>query len=222
MAEQDVIGTFDYDQFGNAGIFLKFKADKPVTVRVLTTDPVISQTEFTDKKTGEINLNTRLNFIVYNFTEGKAQILGASPAMGRRFGELHTDEDFGANIRNIDIKIYPTGEGLERRYDIQVLPQTRELTNAMIKEAQAINLDDLVKDSQGRMSAYQRKQQPSVPVGSGGSDGESSGYQKARAAADNLKKDPEPAEEDDTPPAVPDDVVMDIGEEPINLDDIPF
>lgn len=214
MADKDVMGNFDYDQFGGAGLFVKFKADKPLTVRILTTDPVISQSEFEDKKTGEVNLNTRFNYIVYNFTEGKAQILGASPAMSRKFGELHMDEDFGANIRNIDIKITPTGEQLERRYDIQVLPIAKQLTAEMIKEAQAIAIDDVVNDSKGRMSEWDPKAQAAPTVGSGGSANEGSGYASAKAQADKLQPTTTPQ---------PDDVVIeDIGDEPINLDDIPF
>lgn len=213
MAEKDVMGSFDYDQFGGAGLFLKFKADKPVTVRILTTDPVISQTEFEDKKTGETNLNTRFSYIVYNFTEGKAQILSASAAMSRKFGELHMDPDFGANIRKIDIKITPTGEQLERRYDIQVLPTTKQLTNEMVKEAQGIALDDLVNDSKGRMSEWQASTQ-TPKVGSSGSAG-SSGYSTARDQAEKLRPENNPKPPEDV-------VIEDIGDEPINLDDIPF
>lgn len=212
MADKDVLGSFDYDQFGGAGLFLKFKADKPVTVRILTTDPVISQTEFTDKKTGEINLNTRFSYIVYNLTDNKAQILGASPAMSRKFSELHMDSDFGANIRKMDIKIIPTGEGLERRYDVQVLRHSgyeTQLTADMIKEAQAINLDDLVNDSRGRMSEWS-------DVGSGGSKTQS-GYEKARAVAAKLHSSWEP-----TPEKLDDIVIENIGDDPISLDDIPF
>lgn len=221
MADKDVIGTFDYDQFGGAGLFLKFKADKPVTIRVLTTDPVISQTEFTDKKTGEVNLNTRFSYIVYNLTDNKAQILSASPAMSRKFGELHMDSDFGANIRKMDIKIIPTGEGLERRYDIQVLRHSgneAKLTADQIKEAQAINLDTMVNDNRGRMSEWNTNKS----VGSSGSD-TAPGYEQAKAAMQQVKDKKTAARIDpDDEPLIPDTVINDFGDEPINLDDIPF
>lgn len=206
MAEADVLGSFDYDQFGGAGIFLKFKANEPVVVRVLTTDPVVSQSEFTSKSTGEKTLNTKFNFIVYNFTAGKAQVLSAGPGMSRDFGKLHVDDDFGANIKNIDIKITPTGEKLERRYDIQVLPKTNQLTDEQIKEAQAIDLDTIVNDSKGRMSEWNQDMQ--------GNKVGNSGYDQAKAQANKLKPSSEPQPEDI--------VIEDIGDEPINLDDIPF
>lgn len=153
MAEKDSLATFDWNKVTGSGLFLKFEAGKPITLRVLTTDPVVQQQEYKDPKTEEITLTTKFNFVVYNFTDEKAQILSASPTIAKRIGELHIDEDFGANIKKIDIKISPTGEKLQRRYDIQVLPQAKTLTNEQIKECQAINLDEKVKDGQ-RMSFY--------------------------------------------------------------------
>jgi hypothetical protein len=216
MAEQDALSSFDFNKFGGSGLFVKFRADIPLTLRILTTDPVISETEFTDKKTGEVNISTRFAFIVYNFTEERAQILQASPAMARKIGELHVDPDFGANIRKIDIKITPTGEGLERRYDIQVLPNARTLTAAQVAEAQEIDLDDKVKDSKGRMSRWDQTGSTPAAAAAG------SGYDKAKAAASKLKKDDAPAEDDAPAPGTEDIVIEDIGDEPINLDDMPF
>lgn len=227
MAEKDSLNADSFNRVIGSGTFVKFRADVPLTLRVLTTDPVISETEFTDKKTGEINISTRFAFIVYNFTEEKAQILQASPAMARKLGEYHNDQDFGGNIRKIDIKITPTGEGLERRYDLQILPKPRDLTQEMIDEARAIDLDNLVKNSRGRMSGY-NQDMSGEPVGSGGS-----GYAKARAKADELKagrqSDDELAAEeaereraDKEAADKPDPIVADVGNEPINIDDIPF
>lgn len=191
-AENDALSNFDFDTVTSAGLFVKFKGGKPLTLRVLTIDPVVSTQEFEDKETGEVNLSTRFAFIVYNFTDNKAQILQASPNMAKKISELHLDEDFGANIKNIDIKISPTGEKLQRKYDIQVLPQARELTAAMVKEAQAIKLEEKVKGD--RMSIYK----PQKPTG----------YEQAKAVAEGLGANVEDE--------------ADLGDEPINLNDIPF
>lgn len=194
MADKDALAGFDFNQVSGSGLFLKFEAGRPVTIRVLTTDPVIQQQEFTDKLTGETNLSMKFNFIVYNFTDKKAQIWGASPAMSRKIGELHNDPDFGANIKNMDLKITPTGEGKERRYDMQVLRHSgnqTQLTPDQIKEAQAINLDEKIKDG-SRMSVWKPETQ---------------------------RINEQPPLEDH----IPEDVkIEDIGSEPINLDDIPF
>lgn len=188
MSEKDALGDFDFDSVTGGGLFLKFKAGKPLTLRVLTTDPIVTQKEFTGAD-GEINLSTQFSFIVYNFTDGKAQVLSASPGVARKISELHADEDFGSNIKKIDIKVSPTGEKLQRKYDIQVLPKTNELTNEQIKECQAIDLDKLVSDG-SRMSLWQPKEKKEVKPSSD-------------------------VEEDDV-------VIEDVGDEPINLDDIPF
>lgn len=223
MSERDALRDMDkFNRMTGSGLFIKFRADVPLVLRVLTTDPVVSETEFTDRQTGEINLSTRFAFIVYNFTEEKAQILQASPAMARKIGEIHSDDDFGGNIRNVDIKITPSGESLERRYDIQVLPKPRTLTRDMVEEAKKIDLDKSVKNSKGRMSDYDTEPVGTggSAVGSGGSD--TPGYDSAKEKARGISKKDEPIEEDDTPPANPDEVIDDIGDEPINLDDIPF
>lgn len=152
MSETDALSTFDFSKVGGGSLFLKFEAGKPVTLRVLTVDPVVTTKEF-ENTDGEVNISTQFHFIVYNFTAEKAQILSASPSVARKIGELHVDEDFGSDIRKIDIKISPTGEKLQRKYDIQVLPQTKTLSNEQIKECAAIKLDEVVKNG-SRMSIY--------------------------------------------------------------------
>lgn len=215
MAEQqDPLSTFDFDQVTTAGLYLKFSPGDSVIVRILTTDPVISESEFTDKTTGEVRLNTRFAFIVYNFTDKRAQIMQATANTAKEIGKLHNDPDFGANIQKVDLKITPPNKNEIKAYDIQVLPSARPLSQAMIDEAKAIDLDNNVKDSRGRMSVWVKKPANEPEVGSSGSDDEGPGKAAARETAEKLKASKEP---------VPEDIVIeDIGDEPINLDDIPF
>lgn len=192
MSEKDALAGFDFNKVGGGGLFLKFEAKRDITLRVLTVDPIVSQREFEDKQTGEKKLNTSFLFIVYNFTDGRAQILRASPGVARTIGQLHVDADFGANIRNTDIKIKPTGEGLERRYEIQVLRHSgseTKLTAEQVEEAKAI---DLEKAGEGgyRLSEFDK----------------------------NQKKRQEAINRGDAPPAG----AGGFDDEPINLDDIPF
>lgn len=191
MSDVDALSKFDFSKVTGSGLYLKFKANEPVVLRVLTTDPIVHSVEYRNKETDEVeSLSTKFAFVVYNFTAARAQILDATATMAKKIGDLHTDPDFGANIRKIDIKISPTGEKLERRYDILVLPKANELTSEMIKEAQQIDLDKEVEGD--RMSFYEP----------------STGYEKARATAAAIRGE--------------DTVVDDIGDEPINLNDIPF
>lgn len=154
--EKDALSKFDFSTVTGSGLFLKFKADSPVTIRVLTTDPVVSNNTFTDPKTGEETLTTRFSFVIYNWTDERAQILSVSPTMAKKISEIHVDPDFGANIKKIDLKITPTGERLQRKYDIQVLPQARDLSNEQIQECKAINLEEKVEGGY-RMSVYDPK-----------------------------------------------------------------
>jgi hypothetical protein len=207
MSDTDALKGFDFGQFTGGGLFLKFEAGKPITLRVLTVDPMVTTQTF-EASDGEINVSTRFSFIVYNFTDGRAQILSASPGVAKKIGDIHADEDFGANIKKVDLKITPTGDKLTRRYEIQVLPKANEMTAEMIKEAQAINLDEKVKDG-GRMSLYDPKTQPepgktkpvAVPANGGEDDDKDIVLSKLDMAneVDEIKED-----------------------EPINLDDIPF
>ena len=195
MAENDALSTFDFSKVTGGGLYLKFEAGKALTLRVLTVDPVVYNDEFEDKETGEISLNTRFAFIVYNFTDKKAQILQTTPNMAKKIGDLHKDPDFGSDIRKIDIKITPTGEKLQRRYDIQVLPNAQTLTKDMVEEAKAIDLDDQLKEKNGQRMSFFDPDKSTTP-----------GHDKAAAIAEEIKNRNESFDED----------------EPINLDDIPF
>lgn len=194
MAETDALKGFDFGKFGGGGTFLKFKAGEPVVIRVLTVDPVLN----IDSKFG----NTAFGFIVYNFTEGKAQILNASPGVAKRIQAIHFDQDFGANIRKIDLKISPEGEKLNRKYEIQVLPTAKELTPAMINEAKELDLEDIIGKNAGftqRLSLYDQEE-----------------YNRKN-------KELNPDEEDGSPAPNDEDAPLDLSDdEPINLDDIPF
>lgn len=206
----DALASFDFNQVSGGGnIYLKFEAGKPLYLRVLTTDPLVYMDKFG---------NTRFAFIVYNFTEGCAQILQATPSVAKRIGEIHVDEDFGADIKKVDIKITPTGAGLERRYSIDVLPKAETLTNAQITEARGIDLEERISKNATlaqRMSFYDQEKfnnaRKHFEDEGEAEEAARSGYDQAKAQADALRPDEEL------------DEVIDVNtDEPINLDDIPF
>lgn len=153
MSDSDALSKFDFSKVTGGGLFLKFTPGEPIVIRVLTVDPIVTSESFEDKRTNETVVQTKFSFIVYNWTEEKAQILKATPNMAKQIGELHTDPDFGANIRKVDLKITPPNKGEIKAYDIQVLPKAREMTSAQVEECQNINLDEKV-DGQ-RMSFYE-------------------------------------------------------------------
>ena len=203
MAEKDALSTFDFNKVTGSGLFVKFPPGESLVLRVLTTDPIVANESYEDKRTGETIVGTKFSFIVYNWTDGRAQILKTTPNTAKRIGEIHTDTDFGADIKKVDLKITAPEKGEIKAYEIQVLPKPKELTQEQIKECAAIKLEEKVEGD--RMSFYKPLERP--------------GYEKAKATAraiDGKLDEPEDA------PEQPDEVVEDIGDDPIDLSNIPF
>lgn len=116
------------------GLFL---TDFPAKIRVFTLDPLLAQDKFG---------NTRYAFVVWHFDEDKPKILNKGPSFYNRFLAIHNDEDWGADIRKIDIKITAEGSGKDTRYSISPLPKSESLTNDQIREAAKIRLEDVIKN----------------------------------------------------------------------------
>jgi hypothetical protein len=123
----------------SAGKFLKFTADVPLKIRVWSTDPVVHDNTYTDKKTGEISISTKYAFAVWNFVLGREQILDAGATITKAIAELHRDEEWGADITKMDLKITPTGELLERRYDVRPVPKAADLTKEQVTKLEALD-----------------------------------------------------------------------------------
>lgn len=152
MSEQDSLSKFDFSKISKPGKFLKFEAGKPVTVRILTKDPVIQEKLFPN------GMSTKMCFVVWNFTDEVAQILSATPKMAKTFQNIGTDPDFGSNLQKCDIKISPEGDMLDRVYDINVLRHSgneKEITADMVAKAKEIDLDKDIQDNKGRLSTYE-------------------------------------------------------------------
>lgn len=132
----------------STGIWLKFKADTPVKIRVWSVNPVVHDTTYTDPQTGEVSVSTKYAFAIWNFTEKREQVLDAGVTITRAINKLHNDEDYGSDITKVDVKISPTGEKLERRYDINVLPKPTALSGEQETRLQELDarLDEIVKN----------------------------------------------------------------------------
>lgn len=208
MAEQDSLSNFDFNRVSKPGKFLKFEAGKPVTVRVLTKDPIVQERVY--EGDGETRIDTKFCFIVWNFTHERAQIMTVGPSIAKTLQSIANDEDFGSNLQQCDIKISPEGEKLKRTYTVNVIRHSgneKQLTAKMVEEARALNLDEDITDgNRGRLSEYNPEGvQPNKSVKQGSDIDQTPKY-------DN----------NDQSQRVPDQVFEDIGDEPINLDDIPF
>jgi len=193
MSEKDGLRDFKFA----GGLFIKLNSDdSPRKLRIVTTDPVVSMDKFG---------NTRFGFIAWDYNNDKAGILNTTPGVAKQVQAIHQDEDFGANIKNTDIKITTTGTGIESRHTVTALPTSETLTNEMIGKLREIDLDAKIEEGQ-RMTYY--KPQDEID--------QTSGYDKAKAVAADIKSGANKA----FPDAV--EVSDEEVEEKINLDDIPF
>lgn len=184
------------------GLYLKLKSGEPVTLRVLTLDPVASKDKWG---------NTRYAFVVWNWNENRAQILQKGGSVLKQLVEIHRDDSFDA-LNKIDIKVTVTGEGLETRYSILPLPKARQLTAEMVEEAKQINLDDKIEYGI-RLSASNSGE----PIPSNPDAEEGPGYAKAKSVAESIKnRTKTPAEvadevwpsDSDAPADMPDDFLL--------------
>lgn len=210
MSEEDALSKFDFSKVTGGGMFVKFEPGRSLVLRVLTVDPVVKNESYEDKRTGETVLSTKFNFVVYNWTDEKAQIWSATANTAKQIGALHKDEDFGADIRKIDVKITAPEKGQIKAYDIQVLPTAKALLNDQIKECAAIKLEEKVEGGQ-RMSFYDPAKVKRTEAGRAlqaeYEDTETSGYDKAKAVAEDIKNGASAAFDD---------------EEDVDLNSIPF
>ena len=119
--------------------FIKFQAGNPLKLRVFTTNPVISKDTYG---------NTRYSFAVWNYEEERPMVLSKGTSIARPLSQLHNDEDYGADITKQDVKITPTGEELERRYTINVLPKPQDLPEDAVQALWDLdaNLDKIIKN----------------------------------------------------------------------------
>lgn len=168
--------------------------DFPCKIRVLTRDPMVYNDQFG---------NTRYAFAIYNLDLGQLQILNKGPGFAQRFQEINSDPDFGGDVRKVDLKITTNGkQGKEIRYTITPMGTPGDLPAQIVKDIVANGFDLAEKIQKNNPNAM-------------------------RLSEVNAGAELPPAEEDETPtptsePKADDVVIEDIGDEPINLDDIPF
>lgn len=181
MAETDALSKA---KFGG-GLWL---SDFPCKIRVLTRDPMVYNNSFG---------NTQYAFAVYNVDTKQVQILNKGPGFAQRFQEINADQDFGGDIRKIDLKITTNGQsGINVRYTITPIGEPSELSAEATKVIVANGFDlaeKIQKNNPGAVRLSEINEGAIIP------------------------------QAESSPPDAPEDVVIeDIGDEPINLDDIPF
>lgn len=117
MTETDALAGANF----GGGLYLK---DFPVKIRVLTRDPMVYVDNFA---------NTKYVFAVFNLDEQKVQILDKGPGFAQRLQEINSDEDFGGDIRRVDLKITTNGKsGIEIRYTVTPVGEPSDPTKEQV------------------------------------------------------------------------------------------
>lgn len=109
---------------GGSNDFIKFKGGEDVKLRVFTTNPVVHENVYED------SVSTKYAFAVWNYNENRPMILDATASITKGISQLHSDEDYGQDVTLLDLKVIVTGEMLERRYNINVLPPNKKGVSA--------------------------------------------------------------------------------------------
>lgn len=132
--------------------FIKFKTGEAVKLRVFTTDPTIHVNKFGKEQ---------FTFVAWNYTEGRPMLLSKGASIARQIAAYHNDEDFGADITQVDLKILPVGDGMNREYQISVLPKAEKLTDEQLQALTDLDakLDTIIK-SGIRANSYNKGERP--------------------------------------------------------------
>lgn len=132
-------------KFNEGGSFIK---EFPAKMRVLSTDPLVSLDNYG---------GTKFAFPVWSFDNSKAMILNKGSSIVKSIQQIDSDEDYGADITKVDIKVTATGEGKETRYTVQVLPKTQELTDEQIAQVEELDkgMKKIIKNGV-RASSYNK------------------------------------------------------------------
>lgn len=179
------------------GQYLKIKDGETVRLRI-ASEPAIYETE--GERDGQTKLTTRYGWIVWNQDTKQAQILQQSATFFKNLAVYAQDEDYG-DPKDYDIKVTRQGSSFnDTTYTL--LPGTkREPLSQEAKDAvKALDLLEKLKASPFSQRVMWLADYDKLSAGVKTS---------AELEASKVKPKADP-------------VIEDIGDEPINLDDIPF
>lgn len=190
-----------------SGLYLKLEDNETVKIRIVS-EPAIYETEYKDKATGEVRISTRYAWIVWNQETKTPQIMQQSATFFRSIANLAQDDEYGDPV-GYDIKITRNGTGTDTTYAV-VPSANRDILDDGAKEAiESIDLIEKLKASPysqniNWLSDFDPTPKPVAPK------------PVAQPTRSILGKTTPAKEKKD------DVVIEDIGDEPVNLDDIPF
>lgn len=206
------------------GLYLKVKDGETVKLRI-ASDPAIFESE--GERDGKTTLTTRYGWTVFNQETNQAQILQQSATFFKNLAALAQDEEWG-DPTGYDVKVSRQGSSFNDTIYTITPSANREPLDDKAKEAiVAIDLIEKLKASPfsqrvmwlsdyDKMAAEPGNTRHSEDVAGLKTAGE------AKAAAESQEKSAGSSLLGKAIPSKPAPKIEDIGDEPINLDDIPF
>lgn len=192
----DSLATYDVK---SNGLFLRVDGGTSVKIRVLTLDPGVVESSGENSQ-GEKWSSTKYGFIVWNWDEDKAQYWTTTPGVLKQLTNIHRDEDLDA-LNKLDVKVSATGEMLEKRYSVMPLPKSGEITKKILEEAKTLDISS-INGYKGRLSELMDSEESEKSLGD-----EYRAKQAEKAVTANEEED---------------EVIEDIGDEPMDISAIPF
>jgi hypothetical protein len=155
-----------------------------------------------------------------NRANGFPVIFSASPGVYGKIREYAQDLEWG-DPRGYDVTITRTETPGKGYYEVKPSPNKTQLMKSELEKIQALDLADVIpgarKASEPQIDDIPDGTEPEpLPWDQPAGSPSKADMTKPATTADDLVGD------DDTPPEHPDTVIEDIGDEPVNLDDIPF
>lgn len=165
---------------------------------VIASEPAIFENVYEPQDGGEIQISTRYAWVIYNRTLKLGQILQLPPTGFKNLADIAKNPKWGEpTAGKYDIDYTKTGKGTDTKHSVIPVPSEGALTDEEIAETKAVDLLGSIEAGKGAQRVQWLKD-----------------YVSGKPAREPGTASPATAKKDV--------VIEDIGDEPINLDDIPF
>lgn len=132
----------DYVPPVSGGLYHKFEDGVTYMLRI-ASEPVVFETEFTDKKTNETTVSTKYGWIVFDLATKTAKIMQLSVTAYKLIAAFGADAEYG-DPKMYNLKITRTGTGFDTQYSIIASPNKTELASLAENAVDAVAAIDLI------------------------------------------------------------------------------
>jgi len=146
-SEADIYNSVETPQ----GKYFKLKDGDTAQIRIFSnsSNALIYQRSYTNKKTGEINISNRFAYVIWNHDAKKAQVWSdVSGSTYDKLKKLITNPQYG-DITQYDIFVTREGEELQTKYEIVPARANSELKPGAVVACRDIDLMNEVQRGEG-------------------------------------------------------------------------